>query len=338
MAFASRALTETERCYAQIEKEALATTWACEKFADYLLGQHFQIETDHKPLIPLLSTKHLDRMPPHVLRFRLRLAWFQYTILHVPGKMLYTADTLSRAPVSEAGKISRHSGEEVEAFLEATTAALPASRSRLEEYRRAQEQDAICAQVKEYCRTGWQGKQALQPDLVPFWTARAFLTLHDNLLLHGQRIVVPLALRKETMEKIHEGHQGIECCWMRTRISVWWPGVMTDIKQMVENCTTCAREANQRKEPMMTSLLPDYPWQVVRTDLFELKGDHYLLVVDCFSRYPEVTQMKSTTSTAIVKTLKSIFSRHGILEIVRSDNGPQYASQEFTHFTELYGF
>ncbi len=62
--YASRSMSETERRYAQIEKEALATTWACEKLADYLLGRKFTIESDHKPLIPLLNSKQLDSLPP----------------------------------------------------------------------------------------------------------------------------------------------------------------------------------------------------------------------------------------------------------------------------------
>ena len=94
----SRSLTDTKRWYAQIEKEALAVTWAYNKFANYILGKPFMIETDHKPLVPIFSTKHLDDLPPHVLRFRFRLAGFNYTIMHTPGKLLYTADTLSHAP------------------------------------------------------------------------------------------------------------------------------------------------------------------------------------------------------------------------------------------------
>ena len=75
-------MSATEIRYAQIEKEALAVTWACEKFSDYILGLKFQIESDHKPLIPILSTKHLDNLPP---RFRPRLAkyMYNYTIHHV---------------------------------------------------------------------------------------------------------------------------------------------------------------------------------------------------------------------------------------------------------------
>ena len=117
VAYASRSMTETERRYAQIEKEALAVVWACDKFSDYVLGRSFQIETDHKPLVPLLSTKQLDRLPPRVLRFRLRLARYAYTIEHVPGKLLYTADALSRAPQTSTVETLEFE-EEVEAFIE----------------------------------------------------------------------------------------------------------------------------------------------------------------------------------------------------------------------------
>ena len=97
-AYISRAMTETETRYAQIEKEALAVTWACERFQDYLIGMQFQIETDHKPLVPLFTHKSLDQLPLGVQRFRLRMMRFSYSISHVPGKDLTTDDTLSRAP------------------------------------------------------------------------------------------------------------------------------------------------------------------------------------------------------------------------------------------------
>ena len=71
MAYISRSLTETEKRYAQIEKEALVVTWACESLSDYLTGNHFEIETDHKQLVPLLSSKNLEELPlPVVLDIR----------------------------------------------------------------------------------------------------------------------------------------------------------------------------------------------------------------------------------------------------------------------------
>ena len=84
VAYVSHAMTVTEHHYAQIEKEAPVTTWVCNQFTLYILGKEVHIKTDHKPLVPLLSTKHLDNMRPSVLRFCLQLARYDCTISHVP--------------------------------------------------------------------------------------------------------------------------------------------------------------------------------------------------------------------------------------------------------------
>ena len=70
VAFISKALSSTKEKYAQIEKEALATTWACERLRDYMIGKTFHIERDHKPLVPILGTKNLAEMPPRTQRLR----------------------------------------------------------------------------------------------------------------------------------------------------------------------------------------------------------------------------------------------------------------------------
>ena len=98
VAYASRAMSPSEQRYAKIEKEALGITWVSERFSDYLIGLEFHIEIDHKPSVPLLSSRNLEDLPARVKRFRMRMMRFTYSISHVPGKSLYTADTLSRAP------------------------------------------------------------------------------------------------------------------------------------------------------------------------------------------------------------------------------------------------
>ena len=84
IAFASRSLNETECRYAQREKEALAITWACERFSEYILGKEIELESDYKPLVPLLGSKHMDSLLPWVLHFTLYLMRFQCNIKHVP--------------------------------------------------------------------------------------------------------------------------------------------------------------------------------------------------------------------------------------------------------------
>ena len=287
VAFASRAMNETEQWYAQIEKEALATTWACEKFSCYILGKRFGVETDHKPLVPLLGTKNLDSLPPRILRFRLRMDRFDYHITHVPGKELYTADTLSRAPLLNETSDSKLQ-EEANLLMEMCISHLPASPKRLDEYGKAQGADHVCSTIVNYCRNGWPDKRATDAALRPFWRSRGELTLGNGLLLYGNRIVVPKPMQRETLQKLHEGHQGIQQCSLRASTSVWWPGLSQHLNNLVEKCPECAKQATPRSEPLLSTKLPDFPWQRVGTDLFMLNGATYLLVVDYFSRYPEV--------------------------------------------------
>ena len=228
---------------------------------------------------------------------------------------------------------------EVEGFVESITQfALPASKQRLDIYRQAQKHDPVCAQVREYSTKQWPAKKFISADITPYWKERNDLTICNDLLMYKSRIVVPNVLREETLAKIHTGHQGIERCRMRVATSVWWPGVSQEVREVVERCKECTKEAPKRKEPLIITPLPKYPWQMVGVDLFELNKDHYILMVDYFSRYPEAIKLSSTTSAAVITVMKSIFARHGIPEVVRSDNGPQFSAEEFAKFANCYGF
>ena len=112
--YASRSLTETEKRYTVIEKEALAATWACEKFREYVMGLSFTLETDHKPVVPLLKTTELAKMSPRIQRFRMRLMRYSPEVAYVPGKKQTTPDALSRAPVNIPEKTDVMFLEEVE--------------------------------------------------------------------------------------------------------------------------------------------------------------------------------------------------------------------------------
>ena len=152
VAYASKSLSETETRYAQIEKEALAIVWSCEKFSDYILGSKFDIETDHKPLVPLLSNKRLDDLPPRVLRFRQRMAKYDYSISHVPGKFLYTADTLSRDPMVKQDQCNLE--KEVETFVDAVMDfSLPAIYILRNVWRSTERCRKRMRYVYKYCKT-----------------------------------------------------------------------------------------------------------------------------------------------------------------------------------------
>ena len=121
------------------------------------------------------------------------------------------------------------------------------------------------------------------------------MSLNDDLLLYGARIVVPKSMREDTLQKIHQGHQGIQRCCLRVKNSVWWPGVTKDIEALVKSCPECQKLATLPRQPMIKSPLPSYPWEKVASDLFELNKTMYLLVVDYFSRFVEIQKLTSTT-------------------------------------------
>ena len=129
-------------------------------------------------------------------------------------------------------------------------------------------QDSVCSRVKRYCASGWPKKHLIEAELLPYWKVRNSLTLYNGPLLYDGRIVVPHSLQLETLEKVYEGHQGIEHCCMLINTSVWWPGVSQSIAEKIRKCTKCAKESMPKKEPLLTTPLPDYPWQMVRSDLF----------------------------------------------------------------------
>ena len=336
IAYASRTMSDTEKRYAQIEKEALALTWAAEKFSMYLLGRSFCMETDHKPLVPLLSTKNLDDLPPRVLRFRLRLMRYNFSIIYTPGKFLYISDALSRSPLPQSTD-SHDLQEPVEAYIANVVSSLPATPGRLDTLRTAQKQDKVLSQVAHFCKVGWPEKKPNGPT-AKFWFVRGELSLYDDLLLRGQRIVIPSDLREDTLQRLHEGHQGMVKCRLRARDSVWWPGISSDISNFIHQCDTCCENFQITTEPMIPTELPKRPWEKVASDLFELKGTPYIVVVDYFSRYIEILKLTTTTSASIISALKAIFSRHGIPDSVTTDNGPQYASKEFNQFAKSYNF
>ena len=100
-------------------------------------------------------------------------------------------------------------------------------------------------QVAECCRSGWSDKCQCHNQLLLYWKARNGITFAGNLLLYNQCLIVPKSLQAETFHKIYEGHQGIAKCQLRSKISVWWPGIGCQIKQMVEECHVFAQEAQQ---------------------------------------------------------------------------------------------
>ena len=194
---------------------------------------------------------------------------FEFTISHVSGTDLIVADTLSRAPAPDVSQVSDLL-EETEAYVKFTMMELPATEKRLEEIKILQSKDEACQLITSYLQTEWPEKEKapalVRPYLLPM---RDDFSIQQGLLMRSSRMVIPPTLRKEILQRIHNGHQGIAKCRERARQSVWWPRISTELEELVGSCITCCKEQQKRAEPMQPSKLPELPWQRVGTNLFE---------------------------------------------------------------------
>ena len=337
IAYASRTLTDAERHYAQIEKECLASTWACEKFSKYLIGlDSFQLQTDHKPLVPLMRNKDIDKAPARCQRLLIRLMRFNMDVVHVPGKQIVIADALSRSPVPHT-EDDEKKVEAVTAHANAVKSSVSVTPQRLEMFRAATVHDPELQQVLDYMLNGWPEKGDKQ--FQPYQQSQGELSLVDGLVIFNKRIVVPTALRQEILHKLHESHQGLAKCRQNAQDTVWWPGLSKQLADLINGCRVCREQRPaQRHEPLRPTELPQRPWQLLGADLCSYEGKDYLVVVDYYSRWIEVRYLHSTTATAVINKLRLIFSTHGIPEAIVSDNGPQFQCREFQTFAQEYEF
>ena len=95
---------------------------------------------------------------------------------------------------------------------------------------------------------------------------------------------------------------------------------------------------SQAKEPLKSHELPERPWQRIAFDLFELDKQGYVVMVDYYSKFFEVTHLSNSKSKTVIKHIKPQFARYGIPEIIVSDNGPEFSGHEFAEFAKQYGF
>ncbi len=145
---------------------------------------------------------------------------------------------------------------------------------------------------------------------------------NNGLLLKGQRIIIPISLRSSMKVILHQGHNGIERCKNRARQSIFWPGINSEIEDLVSNCSVCQTYRNrQQKETLIQHTI---------------YGHDYVIVTDYFSKYIE--RLTNKASSTVVNKIKEIFSRHGIPKELCADNGPEYTASCFKRFAKEWDF
>ena len=263
----------------------------------------------------------------------LRLQQYDFSVIYKKGAE-NPADFMSRHPLP-----IRHSrpniADEYVNFI-AQEALFPAL--TIEEIRSAVENDKQLHAVRAAIKTNlWS------LDLVkPFRAISEEITIdHTNhILLRGTRIIIPQALQSRVIKLAHEGHQGVAKTKAMLREYVWFPEIEKLVKEEIDTCIACQATGQPNpQEPLQPTPLPEGPWKELKVDFCgPLPQDQYLLVIiDTYSRYPEVEHVTTTSARATIPKLDAIFARHGIPDEVKSDNGPPFFGDEFTSYMKSLG-
>lgn len=333
IAFASRALTDTETRYAQIEKEMLAIVYSLDRFHQYAFGRHTVIDSDHKPLESVLK-KPLANAPRRLQGMILRIQGYDITVRYKKGKEMYLADTLSRAHVTSS---ANNQGD-----LEAINMVqfLLIREERLKKLKEETKFDKTLQKLTMTAVNGWpEDKHEVPAEILPFYSFRDEITIQDGLLFKGERVIVPTSLRPEMKQAVHSTHLGMEGCLKRARESLYWPGMNAEIRQFIEQCETCQMfQPDQPKEKLMSHPIPSRPWEKIGTDIFQHEDKYYLVTVDYLTNFMEIDRLENLTSHQVIRKLKSHFARYGIPCTVISDNGTQFSSDTFTKFAQEWDF
>ena len=138
------------------------------------------------------------------------------------------------------------------------------------------------------------------------------------------RIVIPKNYQSQILNVLHSAHQGVNSMMKRANQTVYWPGIMSSIRNMWYKCQICNNIApSQSKEPLIISKTPQYPFHYICADYFEIKGNHYLAVLDRFSSWIMIYHFppRKLNHQSLNDLCQEIFTTYGTPEEISSDGG-----------------
>ena len=317
-----------------LDKEGLAIVFGVKKFHQYLFGRKFTIYSDHKPLqhifaesrpIPTLASARIQR-------WALTLSAYNYDIKYKPGKDISNADMLSRLPLPEFPATVPLPGETI--FLMDTLESTPVNATRIKNWTN---NDAVLAKVRDMVREGWTNTDEEQ--LQPYQRRRDELSVHAGCVMLGNRVVIPVAGRKQIIEQLHQSHPGITRMKGLVRSFVWWPGMDLELENKVKSCPSCQmQQDNPARAPLHPWEWPQRPWSRIHVDYAgPFLGKMILITTDAYSKWIDAQIVNTATASVTIEHLRTLFATHGLPEVLVSDNGTQFTSTEFEEFMRKNG-
>ena len=332
--YAAKSLNDVQQRYSPIEKELLAVVYGCKRFHYYLYGRKFQVQSDHKPLVGIVR-KEIALVSRRLQGMVLQLQAYDFDLVHVPGKEMHVADALSR-DVGVKGVVDEIALQE----LAMESELVFASEKTKIKYQSACENDLEQQCLRRYVLMGWpKNRQECGEAGRRYWQYRDDIHAEGVFLFYKNRWVVPLECRTVILEQLHKGHSGVSKTCAKAQSAVFWPGITRQLEELLLRCASCQESARMpAREPLMPSPVPRYPFEVVGADLCEIQGRHYLVLVDYYSKWVDVSEMVGGTKTQqVIDVIYKFIANFGIPRIIRSDNGPQFVNSLFAAFVKQLG-
>ncbi|KAK3869771.1 hypothetical protein Pcinc_024945 [Petrolisthes cinctipes] len=269
------------------------------------------------------------------------------------GSLHCAPDALSRAPVQDPVECDDTGADpEIDPLHAAVISSLhatseegirlaPLKDQTLEKVRAAAERDTEYTMLKDIIINGFpEHRHELDHRLRAYWPVRSLLATDDDFIVYGPRLLIPLSLRRETLERLHDGHQGMECTKRRARQTIYWPGIDRDIENIVSGCSRCRPLLpSHPNEPLwQDSDRPERVFESVSADYFHVAGRTYLVYIDRLSGWPHVTACpRHASADHLIRVLRSVFADTGVPVILRTDGGPQFTSSSVRRFLARWG-
>ena len=334
IAFASKSLSDAETRYSNIEREILGVVWAVEHFHHYTFANKINIISDHKPLHPLFSGKSLVSCSPRTARLLLKIVDKDIRFFYQNGPTMHISDALSRLPThnTTAGNQQEVQGLKV-SISEVSPVQSNVSFNQLREHT---SKDQVMQQLLEYVMKGWPRMQKdCIEQLRAYHTFKEEISTIDGLLFKGQRLIVPSALRSKVLQVLHRSYMGVTKTQDRARSTFFSVGISKEIENVIGNCKVCQKYAKRQPKECQGHVQDiSEAWESTATDLFECKGNTYLIISCRFSGYMAIRDMKDHSAEETIKQCQSIFRELGVPKTLHCDRGSNYTSVQFQEFAK----
>ena len=192
-------------------------------------------------------------------------------------------------------------------------------------------------------RSSWPDDKRHMPlEIKEYFPYRYELSEHERLVYKAQNVLISPALRSDTLKKRHRSHQGIGKTKRLARQCIFWPGMNSQIDDIISKCRTCRQHRNSNTgEPLQLHQLPCDHGNASQQICLNGKAANTSSLSTTNHQpptphHPEIAELRNTKAKTVMNKTKSILSRQGIPEEIVSDNGSQYSSDENKQFATEY--